>query len=255
MALPASKYETLCAIVAQMRNAENGLVKPEPLANACGYPLHVVMQNFGFFTSAGILNAGMNKDLSENGSLLSYALASGDSEQIILCWRTIIDRWPEMLRLLSWLRINEETEIVAVMAGAEALFHRDPSSSRFALNCLVQMARQLGYVDVVEKKVFVSEYTKSLFEPKTSGVDGDCIKKFPGRPRNLSVVPAHDLDRSSDKGKDEGIHIHLHFGSGMNPAQIDSIFRSLAESVLRQPDVAATNGHPAEGVSISAINL
>lgn len=255
MALPRSKYEILCAIIAQMRNSPTGLIKSQAIADACGYPLDVVIQNFGFFISSGILTAGMNKTLSEEGSLLSYTIHRGDSAQIVRQWRTLIDKWPEMLKLLEWIQVSGDTDMVNFMSGAEALFYRDFSSSRFALNCLVHLARRLGYIDVVDKKIIVSEYVMTLFESKKSGaLNGDHVKNFPKRRRSLSPEPARDLAIISDKRHGEDLHIHLHFGSDINQEQIESIFRSLAESVLRKPDAAATSGQSFESAGIMPFN-
>lgn len=254
MALPKSKYEILCAIVAQMRNSPTGLVKSELIANACGYPLDVVMQNFGFFTSAGILTAGMNKALSEDGSLLSYAIHRGDSAQIVRQWRVIIDKWPEMLKLLKWLGVTEETSIADFMNGAEALFYRDSSSSCFALNCLVHLARRLGYIDVVDKKVIISEYGMSLLEEKPPRASGGYVKNFPERGRGAPMVPTRELAPNPDKRQGEDVHIHLHFGSGIDTEQIETIFRSLAESVIKRPDAAATSGQSLKSASIMPFN-
>jgi alpha-glucuronidase len=252
MTLPKSKYEILCAIVAQMKNAPSGLVKAEPLAKACGYSLDIVIQNFGFFSNVGIVSAGMNKYLSEDGFMLSHSLCTGDSDQVITCWRTIVDRWPTMLRLLSWIRGREGIEKSLVMA--EPLFLREASSSRFALDCLIQVAHRLGYIYFVEENVFVSDYAEGLFESNIPSSIANNVRNFSGTEKKLSVVLEDDSTEGANREHGEGIHIHLHLGAEVSPAQIESIFKSLSESVLSPPGVERATGKPLERMSIRAIN-
>ena len=238
--------------MAQMGMCRRGIVRAGPVAAACGYSPQVVWKNFGFFTSAGILSSGMNKCISEEGYSLSLALRSGDSREQIIYWRAIIDVWPPMLKLLFWLRKNNGLEIPEIMCGVEALFASDVSSSRFSLNCIFQIARQLRYIQVIDKKVFISDYAERLATSE--------IQRGSGLPKNLSQKdttlseetdqnPAHSVK----KEQGGGIHIHLHFGSAINPAQIASIFRSFGEAVLTSPDVATTVANPSHEDTIELL--
>lgn len=235
-----------------MSSCKDGLVKVEPIAAACGYSPQVVWQNFGFFTSAGIFSSGMNKYLSEEGHLLSHALCSGDSKQVIICWRAILDTWPPMLRLLSWLRKNNGLEIPAAMWGMEALFAGDLSSSRFSRNCLIQVARRIGYVQMVDKKFFISDYSESLADSEIHRGSGPS-KNLPRNDTPLFEETDQNPAYSAKNEQNGGIHIHLHFDSKINSAQIASIFQSLGEAILTPPDASTTAANPPHPNTISLL--
>ncbi len=237
MALPKSKYEILCAIIAEMKNGPHGLVKAEPIAKKCGYSLEVVLQNFGFFTSVGILGPGMNKHLSDEGSLLSFALSVRDHKKILHYWRNIIDSWSDMRKMLSWLESNEGFKVNEVVDGIQAIYHKDASSSRFSLNCLIHLAHRTGYIKVQDGSLWLSEYSKELITLSPPQDDDDSNIEYPPDSHNFSTVcnlVRQGSPNSSHLG--DGLHIHLHFGSDVSPAQVQNIFQSLALNVLSRPN-------------------
>lgn len=210
--LPGSSYEEFVKIVKAYSTGKVGVpMSLDTIAQTTGMDKTIVSRNNGFLMQLHLVSEGNKKAPTQEGFDLGRAYSLRIDEQIVRCWRTLIEGDEFLSRMLSAIKIRngmDKTGFINHIIYSSGSSNNN--NTRAGASTIVEIFKVAGFVQETDGKIMANEENETQISTVSPYQDNNTMSN------DTSVISSKVISQPVYKNGTASITLNININVNVN---------------------------------------